>query len=196
VTTGTKTGSEIEPRVQYLADTRASQFTVQAFAAGMIAVVAHSPKIAIRDWSAEVQFVPDSLKDASLRVRAKTASFDVLDELRDDDRRKLQRVMTDEVLEVGRFPEFMFESSSISAEMEKQDIYRVNVTGNLTLHGITNSHTFFAQVAFGVDTFRAHGGFTLLQTDYGIKVASIAGGTLKLQDELKCSFYVLARKQV
>jgi hypothetical protein len=27
-------------------------------------------------------------------------------------------------------------------------------------------------------------------------VASIAGGTLKLQDELKCSFYVVAKKKV
>ena len=36
--------------------------------------------------------------------------------------------------------------------------------------------------------------FTILQTEFGIKVASIAGGTLKLQDELKCSFYIVARK--
>ena len=185
-----------ESVVRYMADTKSSQFTVQAFAAGMISVVAHSPKIAIRDWSGEVQFIPNSLKDATLRIRGKTATFDVLDELRDDDRRKLLGVMADEVLEVGRFPEFVFESSSISAEMEKPDIYRVNVTGNLTLHGITNSHAFLAQVAFGADSFRAYGGFTILQTDYGIKIAAIAGGTLKLQDELKCSFYVLARKQV
>jgi len=38
--------------------------------------------------------------------------------------------------------------------------------------------------------------FTMLQTDYGIRIASIAGGTLRLRDELKISFYVVARKQV
>jgi hypothetical protein len=65
----------------------------------------------------------------------------------------------------------------------------------LALHGITNSHAFFAQVAFGVDSFRAYGEFTLLQTDYGIKIASVAGGTLKLQDELKFTFYVVGRKK-
>jgi len=54
---------------------------------------------------------------------------------------------------------------------------------------------FFAQVAFGVDSFRAYGEFTLLQSDYGIAVASIAGGTLKLQDELKFTFYVVGRKR-
>src|SRR5579863_7770613 len=167
--------------VHYVMDTRLSQFTAQAFASGMISVVAHSPKIAIRDWTGEVSFEPDSLRDASVIVRGKTASFDVLDELRDDDRRHLHRVMYDEVLEVTKFPEFVFESSAVTADKQKQDIYRVNIMGKLTLHGVTNEHSFFAQVAFGADSFRAYGDFTLLQTDYAIKVASIAGGTLKLQ---------------
>ena len=181
--------------VHYVMDTRLSQFTVQAFASGMISVVAHSPKIAIRDWTGEVRFEPDSLRDASLVVRGKTASFEVLDELRDDDRRQLHRVMQQEVLEVATFPEFVFESSGVTAEKQKQDIYRVNVMGKLTLHGVTNGHSFFAQVAFGADSFRAYGDFTLSQTDYAIKVASIAGGTLKLQDELKCSFYAVGKKR-
>jgi len=184
----------METSVRYVTDKRASQFTVQAFAAGVIAVVAHSPKIAIRDWTGDVKFVPDSLQDVSLTVRGKTAAFEVLDELRDDDRRQLQRVMTQEVLEVARFPEFIFQSTAVSSEKQRPDLYRVNLEGKLTLHGITNNQSFFAKVAFGSDSFRAYGEFTVLQTDYGIKIASIAGGTLKLQDELKCSFYVVARK--
>ena len=59
------------------------------------------------------------------------------------------------------------------------------------LHGVTNGQSFFSQVAFGVDPFRAYGEFTLLQSDYGIRVASIAGETLKLQDEAK--IFVLRR---
>src|SRR5277367_4755101 len=183
-------GSTSEAGVHYVTDTRASQFTVQAFADGIIAVVAHSPKIAIRDWTGDARFVPDSLKDASLRVKARTDSFEVLDELRDDDRRELHRVMREEVLEVNKFPELIFESSTVNADKQKADLYRVNMTGNLTLHGVTNSQSFFAQLAFGIDSFRAYGEFTILQTDYSIKVASIAGGTLRLRDELKCSFYV------
>jgi polyisoprenoid-binding protein YceI len=180
--------------VHYVTDSRASQFTVQAFAAGMISVVAHSPKIAIREWTGEIHFVPVSIKDASLVVKGKTSSFEVLDEMRDSDRQQLYRVMTQEVLEVSKFPQFAFESTTVTAENQGQDVYRVNVGGRLTLHGVTHSHSFFAKVAFGVDSFRAYGEFTILQTDYDIKVASIAGGTLKLQDELKCSFYVVARK--
>jgi polyisoprenoid-binding protein YceI len=181
--------------VQYAIDPRASQFTVQAFASGLISAVAHSPKIAIRDWSGNVSFVPESLKNASLKVVVKASSLEVLDELRDGDRREIHRVMNDEVLETGRFPNVEFESSSIEVDRLKETLHRVNVAGQLGLHGVTNSQAFFAQVAFGVDSFRAYGEFTLLQTDYGIRVASVAGGTLKLQDELKFTFYVVARKK-
>jgi polyisoprenoid-binding protein YceI len=135
------------------------------------------------------------VNNATLTARAKTSSLEVLDELRDADRRQLHQVMRDEVLEVSRYPEFVFQSSTISAEKLKQDNYRINMVGDLKLHGVTNSQSLFTHVAFGVDTLRAYGEFTILQTDYGIRVASIAGGTLKLQDELKCSFYIVARKK-
>ena len=103
--------------------------------------------------------------------------------------------MNDEVLETKKFPEVLFESSNMSGDRLKDNLNRVNVEGQLVLHGVTNGQSFFSQVAFGVDSFRAYGEFSLLQSDFGIRVASVAGGTLKLQDELKFSFYVVGRKQ-
>jgi len=182
-------------KVRYSIDTRASQFTVQAFASGLIAVVAHSPKIAIRDWKGEIQMASNNLESASLKVRVNAASLEVLDELRDDDRRELHRVMNQEVLETARYPEIVYESSEIRAEKQREDLYKVNVRGMLSLHGNSNNHSFVGQVAMGVDSARAYGEFTLRQTDYDIRIASIAGGTLKLQDELKFFFYLVARKQ-
>ena len=63
------------------------------------------------------------------------------------------------------------------------------------LPSIANLHSFDANVAFGLDSYRAYGSFTIFQSDYGLKIASIAGGTLQLRDELKCSFYVVAKKK-
>jgi polyisoprenoid-binding protein YceI len=179
--------------VQYAIDPKVSQFTVQAFANGLISAVAHSPKIAIRDWTGNATFVPETLTDAKINATIKPSSLEVLDEMSDSDKRELHRVMY-EVLETRRFPEVIFDSSFITANRQKEFLYRVNVEGNLTLHGCTNRLMFFSQVAFGVDSFRAHGEFSLLQSDYEIKIASIAGGTLKLQDELKFRFYFVGRK--
>ena len=183
------------PSVCYVVDTRASQFTVQAFASGLAAAVAHSPKIAIRDWTGEARFAPGTFGDASIKVQVNAASLEVLDELRDSDRRELHRVMNQEVLQATRFPEVVFESSEVKAERQKDELYRLSVKGRLALHGVMNEHAFAAQVALGVDSARAYGEFKVRQTDYDIRIASIAGGTLRLQDELKFSFYVVAPKQ-
>jgi polyisoprenoid-binding protein YceI len=180
--------------IRYMIDTRTSQFTVQAFASGLIAAVAHSPKIAIREWTGTVQMASSAMENASLQVRVSAASLEVLDELRDADRREIHRVMNQEVLETTRFPEVAYDSTEIAVEKLKDDLYRLSVHGRLTLHGVSNDQDFVAQVSVGVDSARAYGAFTLLQSDYNIRIASIAGATLKLQDELKFSFYVVARK--
>ena len=88
----------------------------------------------------------------------------------------------------------MYDGTEVQAEKLRDDLYRLNVRGRLTLHGVSNDQDFVAQASLGVDSARAYGAFTLLQSDYNIRIASIAGGTLKLQDELKFSFYVVARK--
>lgn len=190
-TGGAKIGGE---SVRYEVDQRTSQFTVQAFASGLIAAVAHSPKIAIRDWTGVIQVNTDTLATSTLKVRVNPASLEVLDELAENDRREIHRVMNEQVLETARYPEVIYESREVKAEQLKADLHRVHVYGKLSLHGVTNEHAFVAQVALGTDSARAYGEFVIRQSDYNIAIASIAGGTLKLQDELKFSFYVVARK--
>jgi hypothetical protein len=41
---------------------------------------------------------------------------------------------------------------------------------------------------------RASGEFSLCQTDYGIELVSVAGGALKVKDDVKVSFDVVASR--
>ena len=50
-----------------------------------------------------------------------------------------------------------------------------------------------AQVNVMGDRITASGQFVVRQSDYGIKPVSIAGGTLKLKDEIELSFDIVAR---
>jgi hypothetical protein len=103
--------------------------------------------------------------------------------------------MNQDVLETAKFPDINFQSLEVTAVRTKAEQFRVHILGDLTVHGVTNQQTIVAQVALGLDSLRAFGEFTLLQTDDEIKIASIASGTLKLRDTLKSSFYVAARQQ-
>jgi len=65
----------------------------------------------------------------------------------------------------------------------------------MTPHGVINNQPVIAWVAVFGDMLRASGDFTLSQTDYQIKLVSVAGGALKLKNDLKFSFEIVARKQ-
>ncbi len=63
------------------------------------------------------------------------------------------------------------------------------------MHGITNPQPVQARAVLDGDSLRAFGNFSVLQTDYGLKLVTAAGGALKVKDEIKCSFNIVARKK-
>ena len=185
-------GDEI---VRYRIDGNRSRFTVKAFAGGLFSSFAHNPTIAIRDFTGEVEFDPDALEKSSFRMKVNAASLQLTDDVSDKDRKDIERIMREEVLATDRYPEIIFESTNISGNKITEGWYRANVTGNLTLHGVTNKCSFDAQVWSTADSLRAQGEFPLRQTDYNIKLVSAAGGTIKVKDELKFSFDIVANKE-
>ncbi len=179
----------------YQIEPHLSRFTVRAFATGLLSAAGHNPTIAIRDFSGEADFSPEDLGKAALTLRINAGSLAVTDDVSERDRREMERTMREEVLESARYPEILFHSSNVSGSKAGEGQYSLNLRGDLSLHGTTNSQVVPAQVIVNGDTLRAHGEFTVRQTAYGIKPVSVAGGTLKLKDDLKCAFDIVARKR-
>jgi polyisoprenoid-binding protein YceI len=185
----------MESKVRFALDSKASQLTVHGFASGLASVVAHNPKFAIQEFSGEARFTPGTLAEASLRIVMKASSLNLVDEVTEYDRQEIHRVTFDEVLEAKSYPEIVFESSQIAVAKISDNLFRATVTGNLALHGVRRTHTFKAQVVVGEDSLRAYGDFNVNQSEYGIRTASIAGGTLKMKDEVKIAFFIIGRKE-
>lgn len=180
---------------RYVIDSRASRFTVQAFATGLLARMGHNPVIGIRDFSGEMRFDPDKLEAGGFRLVIKSASLSVQNDISDKDLREIERLMNQEVLETSKFPEILYEAVTISVTKMADMLCSATLNGNLTLHGVTRNQTIVVRVALLGSMLRASGDFTLDQTDYNIKLVSVAGGALKLKDELKFSFEMVARRQ-
>ncbi len=181
---------------RYIIDGRSSRFTVQATATGMLARMGHNPKVGIRDFSGEMKFDPEKLEAGSFRLVIKTSSLGVLDDISDKDRREIERLMSEEVLETAKFPEIVYDAPSVSVTKMTDMLYSATLNGDLTMHGVTHKVMgITARVAMLGSMLRASGDFSLNQTDYNIKLVSVAGGALKLKDELKFSFEIVARKQ-
>jgi len=180
---------------RYVIDGRASRFTVRASAAGLLAAMGHNPTVGIHDVSGEMKFSPDKLEASSFRLAIKTSSLSVQDDISDKDRREIERLMNHEVLETSKFPEILYEAPGISVTKMTEMLYSANLNGQLILHGVTRSQPITARVTLLGSMLRASGNFTLNQSDYNIKLISVAGGALKVKDELKFSFEIVARKQ-
>lgn len=178
----------------YRIDSRASLFTVRAFADGLISAAAHNPEFSIRDFTGDVYFDAGSPDQSALTMRIKSGFFELMNDVTAHDRQAIQRVMNDEVLEVQRYPEISFLSSGVTVRQLCESMFHAEIMGHLTLHGATLSMGIAAQLVMGDDTLRSTGSFTIRQSDFGLKIASVAGGTLKVQDELRFCFYILARR--
>jgi polyisoprenoid-binding protein YceI len=128
-------------------------------------------------------------------MTVRTSTMEVLDEMKRDDREKLEQEMYGKILEVSRFPVASFESKEIIIQKLGADLLRADVKGDLSFHGNTQSHSFTARVTAMGPILRISGDFPLRQSDYGIKPFSFAGGALRLKDDLKFSFELVAQKQ-
>ena len=190
--TGTQKG--LAP-VKFKIDAAASRFTVQAFATGLLSAFGHNPTIAIRDYDGEIQINPDTIDNASARVTVRTSAMEVVDEMKNDDREKLEQAMYGQVLESNHFPTAVYESNQITVQKDSPEQWRVHVTGELSFHGVTQSHFLDARVTYMGTMMRITGQFPLRQSDYGIKPVSFAGGALRLKDELKFNFELVTRQQ-
>src|ERR1700730_6627422 len=101
-------GATTQASVHYVTDARASQFTLQEFSGGMLSAFGHSPTIAIRDFSGGAQVDSDDPPPSSLRLTIKAASLSVKDDISDKDRREIERMMQQEILETSSYPEIVY----------------------------------------------------------------------------------------
>ena len=123
-------------------------------------------------------------------------SLSVADNVSDKDRREIESQMREQVLEVGKFPEIVYDAPQRrGSKLQAMSRATWCSWANLRLHGVTRAQKVPARITVTGDLLRAFGEFSLRQTDYNIRPISAAAGGLKVKDEVKFTFDIVARKQ-
>jgi polyisoprenoid-binding protein YceI len=161
-------------------DRARSTMTVYVYKTGILAGLAHNHEI-------EAPIVWGEVKDSdgpSVDLRVDSTKLRELDpEASDGTRAKIQETMQGaEVLDVGHFPEIHFRSTGV--EPDGTDHWMVH--GNLDLHGQTHPISFEVALKDGL----YQGSAVLKQTGFGITPVKVAGGTVKVKDEVKVTFSI------
>lgn len=164
-------------------DTAHSVMTVHVFKTGLFSGFAHNHEI-----SAPISEGTVDAGQQRVSLRVDTRKLRVMDpEASDSTRAQIQKTMEGpEVLDSERFPEISFQSGRVEAAGNQHWI----VEGNLSLHGQTKA------VRVEVSRIGRHykGSAHVKQRDFDIKPVSIAGGTVKVKNELKIDFDIVLEK--
>jgi len=154
-----------------------SRLLVHAFKSGLFSGLADNHEI-------EAPISEGTIDEPGMRVRfaVDARRMQVLDpKLSADKRREIQdRMEGPEVLDSEHFPKITFESTKV----QRTDPGTLRVEGRLSLHGMTRPITVNVKTENG----RYVGTCSLSQREFGISPISIAGGTVKVEDELKIGF--------
>ncbi len=178
----------------YRIDAAQSRVIVRAFVGGLLSSFGHDHTIAVRDFGGEVHLTPGTLESASLRINVNARSLAVVDDVSSSDRQSIEATMRNNVLEIGKYPQITFRSTAIQVQRRGDNQYQARIAGDLTLHGVTRPVIVDAGITTSGDAVRARGEFNLRQTDYKITPPSVGLGTIKVKDNLKLTFDILARR--
>jgi len=109
---------------------------------------------------------------------------------------EVQRVMlSDQVLDVQRYPTITFQSRQVSVAKQSGDQMTLHITGDLTLHGVTQPLDVTVTVQLTGDVLRASGKTSVQQSHFGIKPVTAGAGTVRVKDDVEVMFSITAKRR-
>lgn len=162
----------------------ASRFEVRTGKAGLFGFAGHAHVIRARGVTGRIVYHPNAPAESRVEIVVPADSLEVLTPPDTAEIRKVTQAMRTEVLHVDEHPVISFASDSV---MRTADGFQIQ--GRLTLAGQTRDVSCDIRVEVGADTLRATGGFSVKQTDYGIRpFRGGPAGTVRVADRVTFSF--------
>jgi hypothetical protein len=161
-----------------------SSLKIRVFKSGTFSAFAHDHEIQAPIDEGKI----DSSSSPSVQLRVDSRKMRVLDpEISVDKRAEIQHTMEgNAVLDVEHFPEISYRSTAIT----KTGDAHWEVRGDLNLHGKNQP----VVVVVSLEGGHYRGSVSVKQSNFGISPIRIAGGAVKVKDEVKIEFDIVPVK--
>jgi len=180
----------------YTLDPRMGKFIAHAFAGGLFWFKGHDHYLAARDFSGEVQLTPGTVTPASLRLVVKANSLEETGSVFTDAQKKIiNKEVHDIVLLPDKYPEIVFQSTSVTAKPGAAGQYDLKIVGNLTLLGVTRQETIPVKLSLSDNDLQAVGRFTIDRGDYKVKATSAFHGLVRVRDKVRFEFDIVGHRK-
>ncbi|HEX2489337.1 MAG TPA: YceI family protein [Blastocatellia bacterium] len=178
----------------YTIDLSQSRVTATLTQEGFIARRYPTHRVEVKNFTGKIEAPERDETRIAVEVEAETKSLTNADEgMTEFERREFHNVLNNSVLESDKFPMIKFVSVSVSDARKSGETLSVTLNGDLTMRDATKRVSFPVTVTISKDQLRATGDAELKQTDFGIKPYSGKLGMIRIGDEVKISFAIVAK---
>src|SRR5437867_1448740 len=162
-------------------------FRIHVGTAGIFGGLGHDHSIEARKVTGCAMIDSNDVAHSSVKLEFPTADIRVIDPGESEkDRAEVQKTMETQVLHVSEYAKVTFESTGVEPNGA---LNRMRLRGNLTIRGKTIPVIIPVMVTRLSDgTYRATGGYKFKQSSFLIKPIQLAGGAVKVKDELQTEF--------
>lgn len=179
--------------VTYTVDAEASRVRLHLRRAGLMKFLGHDHHIEAPIADGRIAVVDEDPARSSVALRFEAARLAVVpgSEPAGDIQKVEQRMRGPEVLDVARYPEITFTSTSVRSEAQEGGRFRLLVRGTLTLHGRSFPVEVPLEVERGSAGLAARGELSLELREVGIAPPSVAG-VVKVANRFRLEFDIRA----
>jgi len=179
--------------VAYVVDPARSAVAIHVGRAGLFKFAGHEHEILAPRLEGEAQADPSDIRRSSVTLALDATALRVSGrgEPPEDVPKVQARMVGPELLDVAHFPWVTFRSTEIEGREVARGLYELQVTGELTLHGVARSTIVPMRVEVSGDTLMATGSLVIRHTDFGLTPVSVAG-VVKVKNEIAIDFKIEA----
>jgi len=164
-------------------DVQRSTITIHVGKAGLLSAVGHEHWI--NAPIASGAFSESGTPHVEFTVQTAKMSVKADPKVDEKTQAQIQKDMEEMTLEPLKYPEISFRSTRADKAGEGQ----WKVEGTLALHGVSQPVTVIVKRSGESYTGRV----AIKQTEFGIKPVSVAGGTIKVKNEIEVAFQIFAQ---
>ena len=161
-----------------------SHFMIHVGSSGVFSAFGHDHLIeatgikgcAMIDW--------DNMEKSLVNLTFASEGVKVLDPDHPKDKPEVQKEMETNVLAVSEFPAIQFRSTAVHPTSQTL----LSVEGVLTIRGQSRSVTIPLKFERTGNAIKVSGRHTVRQSAFGIKPTRVAGGLVRVKDDVSCDF--------
>jgi polyisoprenoid-binding protein YceI len=178
----------------YTIDLSQSRVSATLTQEGFIARRYPTHRVEVKNFSGKIEVSERDETRIVVEVEAEAKSLTNADQgMTEFERREFHNVLNNLALESDKFPKIKFVSVSVSDARKTGETRTFTLNGDLTLRDATKRVSFPVTVMIAKDRLRATGEAKLKQTDFGITPYSGKLGMIRIGDEVKIDFAIVAK---